>query len=67
MSFFFSSSFDAATTATAINVASADVIEAPSKDGSDEEVADGTAEADGFSTRSELRRWNRWLSSSSKK
>ena len=61
MSFFFSSSFDAATTATAINVASADVIEAPSKDGSDEEVADGTAEADGALARPRHSGWRRWL------
>ena len=48
MSFFFSSSFDAANTATATDVAPADAAKAPVKDGSEEEAVDGTAWANRF-------------------
>ena len=48
MSSFFSSSFDAATTATATGVAPADAAKALAKDGSEEETVDGTVGADGL-------------------
>ena len=46
MASFFSSSFDAATTATPTDVALADTVEAPTKDGFKEEVADEIAGTD---------------------
>ena len=45
---FSSSYFIAVTTASAKNVAPAGAVKAPEKDGSNEETADGTAEADVF-------------------
>ena len=45
---FFSLSSDAASITTATDVALADAAEAPGKDGSEEEAADGTAGADGL-------------------
>ena len=48
MSSFFSSSFDAETIVTATNMAPAAAAEAPVKDGSEEEAADGTAGGNGL-------------------
>ena len=48
MSSFFSLSFDAVTTTTATDVAPADAADALAKNGSEEEVVDGTAGADGL-------------------
>ena len=61
VSSFFSSCFDAASTATATDVAPADAAEAPGKGGSEEEAAaDGTAGADGlFEAQRTERMWSR--------
>ena len=59
---FSSSSFDAATTATAKNMAPADAAKTRAKDGfEEEETAEGTAGADGIfeAQRTRRRMWSR--------
>ena len=60
MSSFSSSSFDAVIILTATDAVPADDVEAPTKDGSEEEAADGTARADGLLTPSPRRTEKRW-------
>ena len=61
MASFSLSFFDALVTTTPTDAAPANDIEVPAKDDSQEEVADGTAEADGALARPRHSGWRRWL------
>ena len=59
VSSFFSSSFDAATTATPMDVTPVDAVKEPAKDGLKEKTADGTAGVDVLLTCRGCSKWNR--------